>query len=113
MYGSSPILASKDLALRLVALKQSFGLWKEIEVSVSEPPVVHLVHIRNVEVSAREDGNSHYSDGVVVKDGWDIFRRELIGSVTDEKTCLSNCTVADNHTPRHNKISSAALRSPQ
>ena len=41
---------------------------------------------------------SHYSDGIVVKHGGDIFARELVGGVTDEKARLSNGTVTDHDT---------------
>jgi hypothetical protein len=47
-----------------------------------------------------ERGGSHDGDGVVVEDGGDIFRGELVGGVTDEQTCLANGTVADYDTPR-------------
>lgn len=43
--------------------------------------------------------NSHYGDGVVIKDGRDIFRGELVGCVADEKTSLSDSTIADNDAP--------------
>jgi hypothetical protein len=44
--------------------------------------------------------NSHNSDGVVVEDCRDIFGRELVCCVTDEKTSLSNSTVTNDDTPR-------------
>jgi hypothetical protein len=44
--------------------------------------------------------NSHNSDGVVVEDCWDIFGRELVCCVADEKTSLSNSTVTNDDTPR-------------
>jgi hypothetical protein len=49
--------------------------------------------------------HSHDSDGIIVEDGRDIFRRELIGGITDEKTCLSNRTIAHDHTSEEIKIS--------
>src|ERR1700722_13318054 len=85
----------------------------EIEIErkrVNEPVVVHL----SKEEDCRRIGpcrgrNSHHSDCIVIKDCWDVFGRELIGSVTDEKTSLSNCTVADDHTSSHNKVSTLTL----
>jgi hypothetical protein len=44
-------------------------------------------------------GSSHDGHGVVVEDCWDIFRGELVGGITDEKTCLSDRTVADDDAP--------------
>jgi hypothetical protein len=44
-------------------------------------------------------GSSHDGHGVVVEDCWDIFRGELVGGITDEKTCLSDGTVADDDAP--------------
>jgi hypothetical protein len=37
--------------------------------------------------------NLHHSHSVVVKDGGNIFRRELVGCVGDEQTGLSDSTV--------------------
>lgn len=44
-------------------------------------------------------GHLHDSDGIVVKDGWDVFRGKLVGGVADKKTSLSDSTVTDNDTP--------------
>lgn len=41
----------------------------------------------------------HHGHGVVVKDGGDIFRRELVGCVRDEQTGLSHSTVPNHDTP--------------
>lgn len=41
----------------------------------------------------------HDSDRIVVEDRRDIFRGELVGGVTDEKTCLADSTVTDNDAP--------------
>lgn len=45
-----------------------------------------------------EPGNIHHSDSVVVKDGWNIFRRELIGSVGYQQTRFSDGSVTNHHT---------------
>lgn len=42
--------------------------------------------------------NLHDSHGVVVKDGGDIFRGELVGCVGDEQTGLSDSTVPHHDT---------------
>lgn len=39
----------------------------------------------------------HDCDGVVVEDCRHIFGRKLVGGITDEQTCLSHRTVADNN----------------
>jgi hypothetical protein len=44
-------------------------------------------------------GSSHDGDGVVVEDGGDIFRGELVRGVADEKTCLADSTVTDDDAP--------------
>lgn len=49
---------------------------------------------------AKQGSHSHYRDSIVIKDGGDVFGRELVGGVTDEKTCLANSTVADDNAPR-------------
>lgn len=48
----------------------------------------------------------HNRDGIVVKYCWDVFRRELVCCVADEKACLSDGTVANDHAPgRGEKVS--------
>lgn len=47
----------------------------------------------------RQREGSHDGDGVVIEDGGDIFRGELVGGVADEQTCLSDSTVADDDAP--------------
>ena len=42
----------------------------------------------------------HNRDGVVVENCGHIFRGELVRRVADEKTCLADGTVTDDHTPR-------------
>jgi hypothetical protein len=44
-------------------------------------------------------GSSHNGHGVVVEDGRDIFRGELVRGVTDKKTCLADSTVTDDDAP--------------
>jgi hypothetical protein len=44
------------------------------------------------------EGNSHNGNSIVIKDGRDIFGREFVCSVADQKTSLANSTVTDNHT---------------
>lgn len=46
-----------------------------------------------------ETGGSHNGHGVVVEDGRDIFRGELVCRVADEETCLADGTVTDDDTP--------------
>ena len=41
----------------------------------------------------------HDSDGIVVKNGRNIFRRELVGGVADEEARLANSTIADDDAP--------------
>lgn len=52
--------------------------------------------------SLREEGQRsdflHDGDSVVVENCRNIFGRELVGGVADEKTCLANSTVADDDT---------------
>ena len=38
----------------------------------------------------------HDCDSVVVKDSGHIFRRELVGSVADQKAGLAHSTIANN-----------------
>jgi hypothetical protein len=44
-------------------------------------------------------GSSHNGHGVVVEDGGNIFRGELVGGIADEETSLADCTIADDDTP--------------
>lgn len=44
--------------------------------------------------------NLHDSDCIIVEDGRDIFRRELVGRVGDQQTSLANGTVTDNDTSK-------------
>lgn len=44
-------------------------------------------------------GVSHNGHGVVVEDGGDIFRGELVRGVADEQTCLADGTVTDDDAP--------------
>lgn len=48
----------------------------------------------------RKKMDSHHRDGVVIENGRDIFRGELVCCVADEETSLSNGTVADDYAPR-------------
>lgn len=41
--------------------------------------------------------DSHDSDGVIVEDSGDVFRREFVGGITDKQACFSDCTVAHHH----------------
>jgi len=41
----------------------------------------------------------HYRDGIVVEDGRNIFRRELVCGIADEQARLTDGTVADDDTP--------------
>lgn len=40
----------------------------------------------------------HYGDGIVVEDGRDVFRGELVGCIADEQARLADGTVTDNDT---------------
>lgn len=55
----------------------------------------------------RED--LHDSDGIVVKDCGDVFRREFVGRVADQETGLSYSTVAHYDTPNEGLVSSETL----
>jgi hypothetical protein len=44
-------------------------------------------------------GSSHDGHGVVVEYRRNVFRGEFVGGITDEKTCLSDGTVADDDAP--------------
>jgi hypothetical protein len=44
--------------------------------------------------------NVHDRDGIVIEHRRYIFRGELVGCVTNEKTCLSDSTVTDDNAPR-------------
>jgi hypothetical protein len=62
--------------------------------------VTALLHqVRLLGIPQNSDRYLHYSDGIIIEDCWDIFRRKLIGSVTDEKTGFPNGTIANDHTP--------------
>jgi hypothetical protein len=50
-------------------------------------------------------GISHNSDGVVVEDGGDIFRGELVRGITNEQTCLADGTVTDDDAPAGDGVS--------
>jgi hypothetical protein len=50
-------------------------------------------------------GISHNGDGVVVEDGGDIFRGELVGGITNEQTCLADGTVTDDDAPAGDGVS--------
>lgn len=43
--------------------------------------------------------DSHYRNGIVIEDGGNVFRGELVRRVADEETCLSDGTVADDDAP--------------
>ena len=45
-------------------------------------------------------GSLHYSNSIVIKDGWNVFRWELVGSIGDQEAGLSNSTITDDDTPR-------------
>lgn len=49
--------------------------------------------------------NVHDGDSVVVKDGRNIFGRELVGGVANEQAGLPNSTVTDDNTPGSGFIS--------
>jgi hypothetical protein len=42
-------------------------------------------------------GGSHDCDSIVVEDGGDVFRREFVGCVTDEKAGLADGTVTNDN----------------
>lgn len=42
--------------------------------------------------------NSHNGNCIVVEDSRDVFGREFVCRVADEKTGLANSTVTDDHT---------------
>ena len=42
----------------------------------------------------------HDGDSIVVEDGRHVFRRELVGGIADEETCLPNSTIAYDDTPK-------------
>lgn len=44
------------------------------------------------------EGNSHNGNSIVIKDGRDVFGRELVCRVADQKTSLANSTVTYYHT---------------
>jgi hypothetical protein len=44
--------------------------------------------------------HSHDGNGIVVEDGRDVFGGELVCRVTDQKTCLTDSTITDDHTPK-------------
>jgi hypothetical protein len=44
-------------------------------------------------------GSSHDGDGVIVKDGRDVFRGEFVRSVAYKETCFADRTVTDDDTP--------------
>jgi hypothetical protein len=44
----------------------------------------------------------HYRDGIVVEDGGNVFRRELVGGIADEQARLTDGTVTDDDTPAAN-----------
>jgi hypothetical protein len=48
--------------------------------------------------------NSHYSNGIIVKDSRYIFRREFIGGIRYEQARLADCTVADDNTSKENEV---------
>jgi hypothetical protein len=54
--------------------------------------------------SERKVGGSHHSDGVVVEDGRDVFRRKLVRGVADEETCLADRTVANDDAPKESAL---------
>jgi hypothetical protein len=50
-------------------------------------------------VQAQGLNDVHNRDGIVVEDCGNIFRGKLVCRVADEKTCLSDRTVTDDHAP--------------
>lgn len=60
--------------------------------------------------STQEQRNSHNRNCVIVKDGRDIFRRELVRCITDEKTGLADGTVTDDDAPRSDKESQRSVK---
>jgi hypothetical protein len=52
-------------------------------------------------------GGSHYGDGIVVKDGGNVFRREFVRCVADQEARLAYSTVADDDTPREARLAQA------
>lgn len=62
---------------------------RSIQVPVVTPPLLWL--------TTEVEPYSHYRDGIVIEDCWDIFGRKLIGSVRDQEAGLSHGTVADDH----------------
>jgi hypothetical protein len=43
--------------------------------------------------------HSHYSDGIVIENGRDVFRGKLVRGVADEKAGFADGTVTDDHAP--------------
>lgn len=41
----------------------------------------------------------HYRDGIIVEDSRNVFGRELVGCVADEKARLADSTVTDDDAP--------------
>lgn len=69
-------------------------------------PCNSLCHFHKVSQSAGNcESHLHDSDGIVVKDGWDVFRGKLVGGVTDKETRLSDSTVTDNDTSVASEVS--------
>ncbi len=56
--------------------------------------------------------DSHNSDGIVIKDGRDIFGGEFVCRVADEKTSLAHGTITNNHTPADSSLAIMLGRSP-
>jgi hypothetical protein len=50
-------------------------------------------------LSANVGDHLHYRDGIVVKDGWNIFRGKFVGGIGDQKARLANSTISNNDTP--------------
>jgi hypothetical protein len=74
---------------------------QHLGIKKSQPPKVETSCSCTLQFKKGEDqeNHSHYGDGIVVENGRHIFRREFVGGVADEKTCLADGTVADDNAP--------------
>lgn len=61
--------------------------------------VVWLVKAAGVLGTVHRKASLHDGNSIVVKNGWNVFGRELVGGIGDQKTGLSNGTIADDDTP--------------
>ena len=95
MYGSSPILV---LLVFVIVLSPWRYLASRNRRSRQGVEIASRATQRRRSIS-RGPENVHYSDGIVVEDGRDVFGGKLIRCVADEKTCLAYGTVTDDDAP--------------